>query len=1086
LLGLRKNKKNIYLQYFRGVNITMVSKTSAFAKQILTVIHTLNLDSADPHLVNDLSGIFETYEFQLGDEVVANKQSRQLQDPTFDNLNNIDLHLIIKGRVRLLSFDENKQRKVSVLLLEEGETFGADSLGGEDFFPYDAIAASAGIGARIAVSQLRLWLERLPQLDARLQQDIRRRQCLIFLKTLTELRTLAGTTLLQLYPYLKKVRIAAGKSLFELTSSNLGRYWLYSGTIQTQESEPSAPQIGDSWGYPLQVPGGGIAQTNLLVYMLPAEYWETALAIAPNLADADILRRKVEHDGDIQDRAEFNGRHCSVTSQPSILRNAPKSYSPRIVYPPELGERQPKLNATASGKISKPGLIPFPQRSNQLTRRRLPWVQYPFIRQQSSTDCGSACLAMIAQYWGKRFSLNFLRELAGVGRSGTSLKGLAKAGEGLGFQVSPVRASLNKLADRQNPWIAHWQGDHYVVVYQVKRNRIVISDPAVGKQSLSHKEFLNGWTGYALLLEPTAQLAATETEKRSLGRFLGLLWPHRAIIGQIIFASLLLQIFGLITPLFTQIILDRVVVNKSFFTLNVFAIGLIIFGAWRTGLAAARQYLLDYFSNRLDLTFLSGFINHTLSLPLKFFEFRQVGDILTRIQETQKIQVFLTRQAVSTWLDTLMIFVYVGLMSYYNWQLTLLVLALIVPIALLTVLASPFLRKMSREIFNEDAKQNSLLIEMMTGVATVKATATEQEVRWRWEDRLTSLLNVRFRGQKLANGLQVLSGSINTLGSAALLWYGATLVIKDQLTVGQFVAFNMLIGNVITPILALVRLWDEFQEILVSVERLDDVFTTPPEEDFQTPMLSLPKIEGDVQFENVFFRYGSEEEAYTLNNISFSVHTGQTVAIVGRSGSGKSTLAKLLQALYYPTSGRICIDGHDIRHISPQSLRSQLGVVPQECFLFSGTILENIALYRSGYTLEQVIEVAKFAEAHSFIQSLPLGYNTKIGERGSNLSGGQQQRIAIARALLGNPAILIFDEATSSLDTESERRFQENLSRISRDRTTFVIAHRLSTVRNADCILVLDRGIVSEAGTQDELIAQKGLYYHLAQQQLDL
>jgi HlyB family type I secretion system ABC transporter len=1063
----------------------MILKASTFSKQTLAIIHALHLDSADPRLARDFSLVFETYDFQLGDEVVANKQLKQSQDSTDGALNNIDLYLVMQGRVRLLSFDADKQREVSIQLLEEGEIYGADSLVDEALLPYTAIAASTGVAAWIPFAQLQLWVERLPQLEIYLQQDIRRRQCLIFLKTLTEMRTLAGTTLQQLYPYLRKVNIAETKSLAKSTPSTLGRYWLCGGTIQGRDStESSAPQIGDTWGYPNAIPDGWVAQTELVIYMLPTENWETVLGIAPNLAD--ILLRKPELGEEARSLAESNGRLDSAKHPLTVWQKVPKSDSSGIVYPSRSGTQQPESGAIVRSKRTKPEHIPFPQRSSRRAWRRLLWARYPFIQQQSSSDCGAACLAMVAQYWGKRFSLNFLRELSGVGRSGVTLKGLAKAAEGLGFQVSPVRASLNKLAARKNPWIAHWQGYHYVVVYQIKGNRVVIADPAVGNQSLSHAEFLNGWTGYALLLEPTAQLAATETEKRSLGRFFGLLWPYRAIIGQIILASLFLQIFGLITPLFTQIILDRVVVHKSLFTLNVFAIGLIIFGIWRTALTATRQYLLDYFSNRLDLTFLSGFINHTLSLPLKFFEFRQVGDILTRIQETQKIQVFLTRQAVSTWLDTLMVFVYVGLMSYYNWQLTLLVLALIVPIALLTVLASPFLRKMSREIFNEDAKQNSLLIEMITGVATVKATATEQEVRWRWEDRLTSLLNVRFKGQKLANGLQVLSGSINNLGSAALLWYGATLVIEDQLTIGQFVAFNMLIGNVITPILALVRLWDEFQEILVSVERLDDVFTTRSEEDFQNPMLSLPKIEGDIQFENVFFRYGSEEEAYTLNNISFSVRTGQTVAIVGRSGSGKSTLAKLLQALYYPTSGRICIDGHDIRHISPQSLRSQLGVVPQECFLFSGTILENIALYRSGYTLGQVIEVAKLAEAHSFIQSLPLGYNTKIGERGSNLSGGQQQRIAIARALLGNPAILILDEATSSLDTESERRFQENLSRISRDRTTFVIAHRLSTVRHADCILVLDQGIVSEAGTQDELIAQKGLYYHLAQQQLDL
>jgi ATP-binding cassette subfamily B protein len=473
-------------------------------------------------------------------------------------------------------------------------------------------------------------------------------------------------------------------------------------------------------------------------------------------------------------------------------------------------------------------------------------------------------------------------------------------------------------------------------------------------------------------------------------------------------------------------------------------------------------------------------------LPLKFFELRSVGDIITRVQENQKLQTFLTRKAVTAWLDALLVFVYIGLMLYYNWQLTLLVLALIPPLTILTFVASPFLRGVSRKIFNEEAGQNSSLVEMMSGIATVKVAAAERELRWRWEDRLTSTLNARFRGQKLANGLQSTGGFINTLGSTALLWYGATLVIQDQLTIGQFVAFNMLIGNVINPILALVDLWDELQEVMVSVERLNDVFGATPEESPEKPLMIMPRIRGEVKLENVTFRYGQEEERNTLQNISFEVGTGQTIAIVGRSGSGKTTLMSLLQALYHPTKGRILIDGHDIRHVSPPSLRSQLGVVPQECYLFSGTILENITLYSDSFNMEQVVEVAKLAEAHHFIQDLPLGYNTKVGERGMNLSGGQRQRIAIARALLGDPRILILDEATSSLDTESERRFQQNLTRISSDRTTFIIAHRLSTVRNADCILVLDRGILAEQGNHDKLMAKGGIYYHLAQQQLDL
>jgi ATP-binding cassette subfamily B protein len=656
----------------------------------------------------------------------------------------------------------------------------------------------------------------------------------------------------------------------------------------------------------------------------------------------------------------------------------------------------------------------------------------------------------------------------------------------LGFHSKPVRASVSALTNQTNPWIAHWQGDHYVVVYRIKDNRILVADPAVGRRWQTKREFEKGWTGYALLLEPTPQLADVKTEKSSLGRFWGLLWPYRSVLLQIVLASVLLQVFGLVTPFFTQVILDRVVVNKSLETLHVFSIGLLLFGVWRVGLIAIRQYLLDYFSNRLNLTMISGFISHTLLLPLKFFESRHVGDIITRVQENQKIQLFLTRQAVSTWLDALMIFVYLGLMFYYNWKLTLLVLAIIPPIVILTLIATPLMQRVSREIFKQDAAETSSLVEMLTGVATVKTAAAERDLRWRWEDLFTSTLNAQFRGQKLSNGLDVASGLVNTLGSTLLLWYGAMLVIQEQLSIGQFVAFNMLIGNVITPILALVGLWYQLQEVLISVERLDDVFSAQPEESSENPLLVLPRLRGDVRFENVTFRYDPEQERNTLQNISFEVRSGQTVAIVGRSGSGKSTLVSMLQGLYHPITGRIWMDEHDIRHVSPQSLRSQLGVVPQECFLFSGTILENITLYRSDFLLEQVIEVAKLAEAHAFIQDLPLGYNTKVGERGSTLSGGQRQRIAIARALLGNPRILILDEATSSLDTESERRFQQNLARISRTRTTFIIAHRLSTVRHADYILVLDKGVVAESGTHEELLAQQGLYYHLAQQQLEL
>lgn len=1006
-------------------------------------------------LGSDWYNAFETIEFQLGDSLPS---LPLLHNPNLPyNCEKVVrsepyLYAICQGRVRLLSFCQEKQREVSTQVLSEGETVGGEALWVRGSLPYRAIAATPVQVTRISLDRLQPLLAKLPELEDKWRTEAKQQQALIFFKTLTDLRSLPSHRLQQLLPYFKEQELAPNATL----DASSGRFWLREGQLQNSTLAP-----GSSWGYPADSKTPWVTQSKVRVYHLAKEDWESVCELVPKFAE-------------IAGSPILGGDGGTGT-----LRDRTDAPRPTLKLLPSPPQREP-----AEAKFQRePKVIEFPK-----PLKHRPWLAqgYPFVEQQSATDCGAACLAMVSLYWGKRFSLNTLRNLAGVGRSGASLRNLAKAAETLGYNARPVRASLSRLVEQKNPWIAHWEGDHYVVVYRVKGDKILVADPGRGKRYLPRQEFLDGWTGYALLLDPTLQLQSTPSEKRSLLKFAGVLLPYRSIWVQVILLSLLIQLFGLVSPMFTQIILDRVVVNKSMTTLNVFALGVLLFGVWGLCLSSMRQYLLSYVSNRLDLTMIGGFIRHTLMLPLKFFELRQVGDILTRVQENQKIQSFLISQVVLAWLDFLMGFVYLGLMFYYNWQLTLLVLALIPPIAIVTLGATPLLRQVSRDIFNKSAEQNSALVETITGVATLKATASERELRWRWEDRFTKALNSRFRGQKLGIGLSATSGLINSVGSTALLWLGASLVIQDRLTIGQFVAFNMMIGRVLSPALSLANLWDELQEVLISVERLNDVFGTEPEETPDKPMLVLPRLRGDVRFENVTFRYESSEDRNTLQNLSFEVKAGQTIAVVGRSGSGKSTLVKLLQGLYYPTSGQIWIDDHEIQHISPQSLRSQMGVVPQDCFLFSGTILENITLYRSEFTLEQAIEMAKLAEAHAFIQSMPLGYNTKVGERGSTLSGGQRQRVAIARALLGDPRILVLDEATSSLDTESERRFQDNLARLSRDRTTFIIAHRLSTVRNADCILVLDRGVLVEQGTHEQLMVQQGLYYHLAQQQLDL
>jgi ATP-binding cassette, subfamily B, bacterial HlyB/CyaB len=980
---------------------------------------------------------------QLGDKVV--------QSPTDRNF-----YLVCSGRVRLVCQDKQQQRPISGQVLQIGQWLGRNLLGDDQFPAYEAIAAEAG---DLALLEEHYWLkliEETPRLAEYMQiQQQSRRRCL-YLKTQTDLGrkpiALSSEQIDGLIPLIQEINILSGKEITAAPENQQRLTWLSEGEIEGTD----APRIGQLW---LGGHSDWSAKTDVKLEYIPEALWAEVVAMAPTLAS--LLSMPIA-----ETPASNRKRRQSLIS----------SVSPGPLQAPPPQSPTPSAN----------NIIDFPRPNRHRFQLRALRPQ-PFIAQQSSSDCGIACLSMISQYWGKRYSIYILREMAQVGRSGTTLKNLGATAEQLGFHTRPVRASLNRMAEQKSPWIAHWQGEHYIVVYQVKAQKVLIADPATGKRWIKKSAFLEGWTSFALLLEPGQELRTIDDKPgQSLGTFWSVLLTYKGLLLQIIVLSFLLQLFGLVTPLFTQVILDQVVTQKSLPALHIFSIGLVLFSIWQVGIGGVRQYLLDYFSNRLDLTMVSGFVSHSLRLPLKFFEDRNVGDILTRIQENAKIQNFLMRQAISTWLDASMAVVYLGLMFYYNWKLTLLVLATLPPIIILTLAATPIFKRISREIFQASSEQNSQVVEMFSGIATVKSTASEQEVRWAWEDKLVNLLNVQFKGQKLANSLNVSGGLINALSSVALLWFGASLVIQNQLTIGQFVAFNMLIGNVTGPIMAVVGLWDEFQEVLIAVERLNDVFATKPEEAPGNPMMVLPRIQGEVYLDNVTFSYDGAEEAAILQNISFKAKPGATIAIVGRSGSGKSTLIKLLQGLYQPTKGRLLIDGHDIRHVSPHSLRSQQGVVPQDNFLFSGTILDNIRLQNSELPLEKVVEAAKLAEAHSFIQDLPLGYNTKVGERGANLSGGQRQRIAIARALLGDPAILILDEATSSLDTESERRFQQNLERISRHRTTFIIAHRLSTVQKADRILVLDRGLLVEQGDHGALMQAQGLYFHLAQQQINL
>jgi ATP-binding cassette subfamily B protein len=756
----------------------------------------------------------------------------------------------------------------------------------------------------------------------------------------------------------------------------------------------------------------------------------------------------------------------------------------KLITPRPKIDRQDNLPPNQTTNNSNLPLY-FPTPKTKISQWWQQWTKrYPFLKQQSAADCGVACLTMVGKYWGKNLSINQLRNVANVDRSGTSIKGLIVAAESIGFMVRPIKADLPALAKQNLPAIVHWEGNHYIVVYRITKQQVIVSDPQRGRRFLTRGEFVTGWTGYTVLLTPTAQFKTTPEAEANLWKYTTLLKPYWLVLLEIFAASLIIQILGLFTPIFTQIMLDRVVVQRSVSTLIAVGTGLIIFRLFGLAIKHLRKYLLYHTANKLDLSIIVGFISHAFKLPLSYFETRYVGDITSRISENRKIRSFMTGDAITTVLDVLNIFVYLSVMFWYSWQMSLLALTVVPVFALVTFVSTPFLVSISRENFNSSTKERSYLIEALTGIGTIKAMGVERTIKWRWEDLINESIRINFTSQMIRERIDVVTSVVETLVSSFLLIFGVWQVIQNQLTIGQLIAFNMLVGNVISPFKRLISLWNDFQEIRIAIERTDDVITAPVEETETKNLVTLPPIRGDIRFENVTFRYNLESEINTLENLSFKIKPGQTIALVGRSGSGKTTIAKLLLGLYIPTSGKIFIDGNDLTTISLHSLRQQAGVVDQDTFFFGGTIRENLTIANPNASQGEIKRAARLAGAAEFIEEMPLKYETPIGEGGGLLSGGQRQRLAIARALLGNPHLLILDEATSNLDAESERIIQNNFNTILKNQTTLVIAHRLSTIRNADLILVMDRGLLIESGTHQQLMEKKGQYYYLNQQQL--
>lgn len=698
----------------------------------------------------------------------------------------------------------------------------------------------------------------------------------------------------------------------------------------------------------------------------------------------------------------------------------------------------------------------------------------------SIADSGAFCLCSLLSYYGIRADpRQILHEFANS-EGHLCLTGLVQAARKIGLKTKAVQTNVQRLANHPLPAIATDSDGQFFIVAKYGNGEVLIQKVSEPPREISQAEFTANWSGELILVTRRAGNINSEL-KFGLRWFLPVMAKYKQLFSEIFFASFFLQSFGLITPLFFQVIIDKVLVHRGLTTLDVLIIGLVGITLFEALLGYLRTYIFSHTTSRVDVQLGSQLFRHLLSLPISYYESRPTGQTVARVRELDTVREFITSSSLTVVIDLLFSVVFFSVMWLFSPTLTLIVMASIPAYLLISLLITPQLRKRVEERFYRGAANQAFLVESVAGAETLKAMAVEPQMQNRWDENLAAYVQASFRTITLSTAGSQAVQLISKITMALILWYGAKLVMTGELTVGQLVAFNMLAGQVGQPIIRIAQLWQDFQQFRISIQRLGDILNTKTETSATSAPESLPAIMGDIQFHEVTFRYpGSGTEV--LKNATLHIKAGQMIGIVGRSGSGKSTITKLIQRLHLPESGRVLIDGIDTGLLDPAWLRRQTGVVLQDNILFNCSVRENIALASPAMNMSRIIRAARLAGAHDFILRLPAGYDTVLEERGSNLSGGQRQRIAIARALAIAPRILILDEATAALDYESEREFQQNLKLIAKGRTVIIVAHRLSTVRNTDKILVMDNGHIAEQGTHTELLEQNGIYANLNKQ----
>ena len=714
--------------------------------------------------------------------------------------------------------------------------------------------------------------------------------------------------------------------------------------------------------------------------------------------------------------------------------------------------------------------------------------KYYCVKQHDITDCGAACLATISKQYGFRTSITKIREIAGTDRQGTNAYGVIKAAEAIGFTAKGVRGNQEAFfTEFPLPCIAHVIVDnsllHYVVIHKITKKQVIVADPGKGIVKYAPEEFFKIWTGVLILMVPSASFKKGNETKGIFARFMGLLAPQKKLILNIFLTSLIYTVLGVIGSFYYKFLLDDIVQYNLEKTLHVISVGIIVLYIFKTLLGAFRAHLTLYLSQKIDIPLILGYYQHVLKLPMNFFGPRKVGEIISRFMDASKVRDAISGATLTIMIDTLM--AVVGAIILYIQNATLFAIALIIAF-LYGVIVFAFnksIKKVNQEQMEQNAQLTSYLVESLNGIETIKSFNAEQEASLKTESKFIKLLRSVFKGGLIDNVRSSITSFVALTGGVVILWVGAWNVIQGKMTVGQLITFNALLAYFLDPISNLINLQPMMQTAVVASDRLGEIFDLELEiKDHEKGKIRPKDLKGDIVIKNIDFRYGTR--ALVLKDLSLTIKQGEKIALVGESGSGKTTLVKLLMNFYPWEKGDITIKGYNVKDIDLEFLRERISYISQDIFMFSGTIRENLCLGRTDIEMDEIIDACKMAQAHDFINKLPLRYETYLEENAANLSGGQKQRLAIARAILKKPDIFIMDEATSNLDSISEKAIERTIEEVCKGVTTIIIAHRLSTIKRCDRIYVMEDGRIIEMGTHKELMEKKGIYYELWKEQL--